>query len=86
MHRPFVTTVKFENENGIVMRLECAVAAADTADAKTELERRLKNRRSHHTSGADAQATSKLRDAAGLNRISRGNDVLSSARRDLPNQ
>ena len=39
MHRPFVTTVKFENKNGCVMRLECAVAAVDTADAKTELER-----------------------------------------------
>jgi hypothetical protein len=37
MHRPFVTTVKFENENGGVMRLEYAVA--DTSDAKTELER-----------------------------------------------
>ena len=33
MHRPFVTTVKFENEDGGVMRLEYA------ADAKTELER-----------------------------------------------
>jgi len=41
MHRPFVTTVKFENENGGVMRLEYAVAAVDTADARTELERRF---------------------------------------------
>ena len=41
MHRPFVTTVKSENENGGVMRLECAVAAVDTANAKTELERRF---------------------------------------------
>ena len=41
MHRPFVTTVKFENENGGVVRLEYAVAALDAADAKTELERRF---------------------------------------------
>ena len=34
MHRPFVTTVKFENEDGGVMRLEYAVAAVDTTDAK----------------------------------------------------
>jgi len=38
MHRPFVTTVKFENKNGGVMRSEYAVAAVD---AKTELERRF---------------------------------------------
>ena len=41
MHRPFVTTVKFENEVGGVMRLDYAVAAVDTTDAKTELERRF---------------------------------------------
>jgi hypothetical protein len=41
MHRPFVTTVKFENDAGAVMRLEYAVAAVDTIDAKTELERRF---------------------------------------------
>ena len=41
MHRPFVTTVKFENENGGALRLHYAVAAADTADAKAELERRF---------------------------------------------
>lgn len=41
MHRPFVTTVKFENEHGGVMRLEYAVAAVDATDAKTELERRF---------------------------------------------
>ena len=41
MHRPFVTTVKFENENGGVMRLDYAIAAVDTADAKTEIERRF---------------------------------------------
>ena len=34
MHRPFVTTVKFENEDGGALRLHYAVAAADTADAK----------------------------------------------------
>lgn len=38
MHRPFVTTVKFENENGGALRLDYAV---DTADAKAELERRF---------------------------------------------
>jgi hypothetical protein len=73
MHRPFVTTVKFENEDGGVMRLEYA------ADAKTELERRFhylevkrlhdrKDRRSHLAAGANAQATSALRYAAGLSR------------------
>ena len=41
MHRPFVTTVKFENEDGGVMRLEYAVVAVDMTDAKTELERRF---------------------------------------------
>jgi hypothetical protein len=41
MHQPFVTTVKFENEDGGVMRLEYAVSAIDTTDAKTELERRF---------------------------------------------
>ena len=30
MHRPFVTTVKFENENGGALRLDYAVAAVDT--------------------------------------------------------
>jgi hypothetical protein len=28
MHRPFVTTVKFENEHGDVVRVEYAVAAS----------------------------------------------------------
>jgi hypothetical protein len=37
MHRPFVTTVKFENENGGEMRVECAVAAVDTAVQKQNL-------------------------------------------------
>jgi hypothetical protein len=41
MHRPFVTTVKFENERGDVVRVQYAVAAVDTTDAKTELERRF---------------------------------------------
>ena len=41
MHRPFVTTVKFENDDGGALRLHYAVAAADTADAKAELERRF---------------------------------------------
>jgi hypothetical protein len=41
MHRPFVTTVKFENEHGDVVRVDYAVAAVDTTDAKTELERRF---------------------------------------------
>jgi hypothetical protein len=43
MHRPFVTTVRFENEDGSVVRLEYAVAAVDTLDAKTELERRFRD-------------------------------------------
>ena len=41
MHRPFVATVKFENEDGDVVRVEYAVAAVDTIAAKTELERRF---------------------------------------------
>jgi hypothetical protein len=41
MHRPFVTTVKFENDRGDALRLDYAVAASDTADAKAELERRF---------------------------------------------
>ena len=41
MHRPFVTTVKFENQDGGVLRLDYAVAAVDTIAAKTELERRF---------------------------------------------
>ena len=45
MHRPFVTTVKFETKTGGVMRLEYAVAAVDTAKAKTELERRFLDER-----------------------------------------
>ena len=30
MHRPFVTTIKFENEDGGALRLDYAVAAVDT--------------------------------------------------------
>jgi hypothetical protein len=41
MHRPFLTTVKFENEDGNVMRLDYAVAATDVIAAKAELERRF---------------------------------------------
>jgi hypothetical protein len=41
MHRPFVTTVRFENEHGDVARVEYAIAAVDPHDAKTELERRF---------------------------------------------
>lgn len=41
MHRPFVTTVKFENDDGDVVRVEYAVAADDTTAAKTELEQRF---------------------------------------------
>jgi len=41
MHRPFVATVKFENEYGDVVRVEYAVAAVDTIAAKTELDRRF---------------------------------------------
>jgi hypothetical protein len=41
MHRPFVATVKFENEDGDVVCVEYAVAAVDTIAAKTELERRF---------------------------------------------
>jgi hypothetical protein len=41
MHRPFVTTVKFENAAGGAMRLDYAVAATDTTAARSELERRF---------------------------------------------
>jgi hypothetical protein len=41
MHWPFVTTVKFENDDGSVVRLEYAVAAVDMTAAKIELERRF---------------------------------------------
>ena len=100
MHRPFVTTVKFENEKGGVIRLEYAVVAADTADAKAELERRFLDLEvERYTIEKIVEVTtlqarmlkpaSALRDAAGLSRtdpISRGKRCLSSARRNLPNQ
>jgi hypothetical protein len=97
MHRPFVTTVKFENENGIVMRLEYADAAVDTANAKTELERRFLDLEvEHYTIERIVEATTlqarmlKLAPSCvmllALNPFSWGNDVLSSAGRDLPNQ
>jgi hypothetical protein len=41
MHRPFVTIVKFETEDGEAVRVEYAVAAIDTTAAKTELEQRF---------------------------------------------
>jgi hypothetical protein len=41
MHWPFVTTVKFEIDDGSVVRLEYAVAAVDMTAAKIELERRF---------------------------------------------
>ena len=41
MHRPFVATVKFENQDGDVVCVEYAVAAVDTITAKAELERRF---------------------------------------------
>ena len=41
MHRPFVTTVKFENENGGAMRFRVRRRRRRTADAKAELERRF---------------------------------------------
>jgi hypothetical protein len=41
MHRPFVTTVKFENEDGDVVCVEYAIAAVDMVSARTELERRF---------------------------------------------
>jgi hypothetical protein len=41
MHWPFVRTVKFESEDGGVLRLDYAVAAVDIISAKAELERRF---------------------------------------------
>ena len=41
MHRPFMTTARFENASGGAMRLDYAVAAVDTTDAKAELKRRF---------------------------------------------
>ena len=58
MHRPFVTTVKFETKTGGVMRLEYAVAAVDTANAKTVLKRRfLDLEAEHYTIEKIVQAT-----------------------------
>ena len=70
MHRPFVTTKKFENEDSGALRLDYVVAAVDTADAKAFLDLEMdrytieKIVRSHHAAGADAQAAL---CAAGLN-------------------
>ena len=41
MHWTFLTTVRFQNDDGGVVRLEYAVAAYDTVEAKTELARRF---------------------------------------------
>lgn len=41
MHRPFLTTVSFKNEDGGEVRLEYAVSATSTLEAKAELERRF---------------------------------------------
>ncbi len=41
MHWTFLTTVRFQNSDGDVVRLEYAVAANDTADATKELSRRF---------------------------------------------
>jgi hypothetical protein len=41
MSWPFLTTVKFENENGSVVRLEYAVSAIDHNRARSELSRRF---------------------------------------------
>ncbi len=41
MHRPFLTTVTFKSELGNEFRLEYAVSATDTLEAKAELERRF---------------------------------------------
>jgi hypothetical protein len=38
---PFKTTVKFVNSDGEIVRLQYAVSARDTLEAKHELERRL---------------------------------------------
>ena len=43
MFWPFLTTVKFQNEDGGVVRLEYAVSATDRDHAKSELKRRLLN-------------------------------------------
>jgi hypothetical protein len=80
MHRPFVTTVKFENAAGGVMRLDYAVAAMDTTDAKTELERRFLDLEidgftierivgGHRAVRTDAQTASALRNAACLIKV-----------------
>ncbi len=41
MHRPFLTTVSFKSEDGGEVRVEYAVSATDTLEAKAELERRF---------------------------------------------
>ena len=41
MHGTFLTTVRFQNDDSGVVRVEYAVAAKDTMEAKKELARRL---------------------------------------------
>jgi hypothetical protein len=41
MSWPFKTTVKFESDDGRVVRLEYAVSAGDASEARTELEKRF---------------------------------------------
>jgi hypothetical protein len=41
MHWTFLTTVRFQNDDRGVVRLEYAVAANDTMEAKKELARRF---------------------------------------------
>ncbi len=41
MHWTFLTMVRFQNDDGGVVRLEYAVAANDTMEAKKELTRRF---------------------------------------------
>ena len=100
MHRPFVTTVKFENEHGSVMRLEYAVAAVDTTDAKTELERRFLDLEvDRYTIERIVEATTlqarmlklpprcvMLLALAARSQFQGGDHGLSSARGNMPNQ
>jgi hypothetical protein len=74
MHRPFVTTVKFENENGGVMRLEYAVA--DTSDAKKPNLNVLTafHRRNRQRQGAIMKRKMRDLDAAGACQLKSPND------------
>ena len=75
MFWPFLTTVKFKDENGGVIRLEYAVSAMDRNHARSELKRRFLDQEvfgyevegdgRHKPGSYGAQVARTLRHAAG---------------------